>query len=208
MLNIPEAGAERNAQNDNFLTVNAITKLLFKPFKDMEIFGDFVKIVLPAGAVLLAMYLTVKTFLQKELDKNLIDIRTKNTQIILPIRLQAYERMCLFLERISPGNLLVRVNGNGSFNAGDLHQILLSEIREEYNHNLSQQLYMSDTAWLAIQSAMEDVVVNINHAATQVPADARSVELGRAVFEVLSQNNIDPVGQALRTVKDEMRQIF
>src|SRR4028119_1270098 len=119
----------------------------------MEIFGDLIKILLPAAAVLYAMYLTVKAFLNKDFDKRLVDIKIKNTELTLPLRLQAYERMCLFLERISPHNLVVRLN-EPAYNAIQFHQKLLLEIREEYNHNLSQQVYMSDQSWTYVKNAM------------------------------------------------------
>jgi hypothetical protein len=96
----------------------------------MEILEDLVKILLPAAIVLYAMYLTVRAFLNKEFERKLIDIKTKNTDIVLPVRLQAYERMCLFLERISPNNLILRLN-NSMLSANELHQLLLAEIREQ-----------------------------------------------------------------------------
>jgi len=66
---------------------------------------EFAKLLIPAAAVLYGMYLVVKSFVQKELDKAEIDIRSKNTAVILPLRLQAYERISLLLERIAPNNL-------------------------------------------------------------------------------------------------------
>jgi hypothetical protein len=71
---------------------------------------DLVKIILPAATVLYAMFLVMKTFLNKEYEKKLLDIKLENNKIVLPIRLQAYERICLFLERISMNNLIIRVN--------------------------------------------------------------------------------------------------
>src|SRR5436305_409786 len=91
---------------------------------------DFIQILLPAALVLYAMYLTVKSFLDKETERKLIDLKTKNSEIVVPIRLQAYERMCLFLERITPNNLLVRLNDT-AYSAMELQQVLLSEIRQE-----------------------------------------------------------------------------
>ena len=109
----------------------------------MEYIADLLKIVLPAGLVIYGMYLTVMSFLNKEREKLLVDLKTQNTQTILPIRLQAGERLCLLLERITPNNLIRRVN-NPTFSAADLHRQLLTEVREEFNHNLAQQVYFSD----------------------------------------------------------------
>lgn len=168
---------------------------------------DFIQILLPAALVLYAMYLTVKSFLDKETERKLVDLKTKNSEIVVPIRLQAYERMCLFLERITPNNLLVRLNDT-AFSAMEFQQVLLSEIRQEYNHNLSQQVYMSDEAWGAIKSAMEEVAMLINTSAAALKTEATSIDLARAVFDTIINQNLNPTAQALSFIKAEIRQIF
>ena len=175
--------------------------------KELQVLGDFIKILLPAAIVLYAMYLTVKTFLTKEFEKKLIDIKVKNSEIVLPIRLQAYERMCLFLERISPHNLIVRVN-DPSFSVGQLHQVLLREIREEYSHNMSQQIYMSDQSWTMIKSAMDQVVAIINSSSEALPREARGIELAKVVLDRLLQLPEDPTSKALKFIKNEIQRVF
>ena len=172
-----------------------------------EILGDLIKIFLPAAAVLYAMFLTVKAFLNKDFEKRLVDIKLKNTELILPLRMQAYERMCLFLERISPHNLILRVN-EPAYNVAQFHQRLLSEVREEYNHNLSQQVYMSDQSWTIIKGAMEEVISIINKSSSGLAMDARGMELAKMIFENLLQKNEDPTSKALKYIKNEIRQVF
>lgn len=173
----------------------------------MDALIDFGKILLPAGTVLYAMFLVVKSFLTKELEKKLIDIKIKNTETVLPIRLQAYERICLFLERISPNNLVVRLS-NASLSAAQFQQVLITEIRQEFNHNLSQQVYLSDEAWEMVKNAMEDIVSVVNIAAQQVKSDDKSVDLAKRVFELMMEKNNDPIAVALKKVKDEIRTSF
>jgi hypothetical protein len=173
----------------------------------MEILGDFLKISLPAAAVMYAMFLTVRSFLNKDFEKRLIDVKIKNNEIVLPIRLQAYERMALFLERISPHNLIIRVN-DPNYNVAQLHQHMLMEIREEYNHNLSQQVYMSEQAWALVKNAMDEVVAVINGSASNMSPEARGIELARMIFENLIQRTEDPVSKALKFLKKEIQQVF
>ncbi len=173
----------------------------------MEVLIELIKILLPAGLVLYAVYLTVSAFLKKEFEKRLIDIKLKNNDIVLPLRLQAYERMCLFLERITPNHLIIRVN-NADYPAAELHQMLLSEIREEYGHNLSQQVYMSDEAWSQVKSAMEEVVILINHAAAQSSPESRGIDLAKRIFENIITEDLDPTGRALGFLKNEVRENF
>ena len=70
----------------------------------------------------------------------------------LPLRLQAFERMTLFLERINPGKLLIRISPN-SDNKNDYENLLISSIEQEFEHNLTQQIYMSDECWTVIVTA-------------------------------------------------------
>jgi hypothetical protein len=172
-----------------------------------QLLGDLLKIVIPAGMILYAMYLVVKSFLTKDFERRLVDLKVKNTEIILPIRLQAYERMSLFLERISLSHLIVRVN-DPSYSVGQFQQILLAEIRNEFQHNLSQQVYMSDQTWVLIKKAMEDIVSTINRAASVLPNEARGIELAKKVFEIQSERNEDPTAFALKYLKDEIRKVF
>src|SRR3954469_13876678 len=100
----------------------------------MEVLIEFVKILLPASIVLYAAYLLVRSFIQKEIELKKLEVRGRSMETILPNRLQAYERMTLFLERMAPQNLLVRLN-TVNMPSSEFHQMLLAEIRNEYNHN-------------------------------------------------------------------------
>lgn len=173
----------------------------------MELAIEFGKLLIPAAAVLYAMYLVVKSFLDKELARHHLEIRGRSIETILPNRLHAYERICLFLERITPDNLVVRLN-NGQYSAREFQQILLNEIREEYNHNVSQQMYMSEKSWDLVKSAKEDLILMINDVVNNLPQEATSIDLARKLFEKAGQKQLDPIQHALREVKNEIRQAF
>ena len=173
----------------------------------MELLIEFGKIVLPAAAVIYAMYLTVKMFIQRDWESKRLELSYKNKETVLPLRLQAYERLCLFLERITPNNLIVRLN-DSSYNSAQFQHILLKEVRDEFNHNLSQQVYMSDEAWTMVKRAMENLVVIINQASGEVDAESKSIELARKIFDVVMAQETDLIQQALVFLKNEIRQEF
>lgn len=173
----------------------------------MELAIEFGKLLIPAAVVLYSMYLVMKSFIEKELTKQHMEIRSKSIETILPNRLHAYERVCLFLERISPANLVVRLN-NGQYSAREFQQIILNEIREEYNHNVSQQMYMSEGAWNLVKSAKEDLILMVNDVMSGLPEDATSIDLAKGLFEAASQKQVDPIQHALTEVKNEIRQAF
>lgn len=173
----------------------------------MEVILDLVKIVVPASVVLYAVFLIVRSFIVREIELKKLDVRGKSIETVLPVRLQAYERMTLFLERTSPQNLLLRINAPG-LTAGDFHKLLLEEIRNEYNHNASQQIYIGEQVWSLIRNAKEDITLQINEAATQVPHDSTSIELAKRIFELSLNKNVDPMGHALSELKKEIQQTF
>lgn len=173
----------------------------------MELVADLIKVLLPAGLVLWAMYLTISSFLKKEISQKELDIKAESIKTLLPIRLQAYERMALFLERISPNNLLIRLSGRVA-SVAEFQQLMLIEIREEFSHNLSQQVYMSDEAWLTIKNAMNETVTLINLSAKDLAPEASALALSKQILEVVLAKNVIPSDDALKFIKQEMRDNF
>tara|TARA_R110002051_G_scaffold257821_1_gene316823 strand:- start:74 stop:595 length:522 start_codon:yes stop_codon:yes gene_type:complete len=173
----------------------------------MEYAVDLLKILLPAGIVLYGMYLVVVSFLSKEREKMLVELKTQNSQTILPIRLQAAERICLFLERITPNNLVRRSNPGG-LTSGELHSLLLAEVREEFNHNFSQQVYFSEETWEAVKRAVEEVTTIINQSRQVLNEEATGIDMAKAIFAQALDRKNDPIGYALKQVKSEIQIYF
>lgn len=173
----------------------------------MDALIEFGKILIPASVVLYAAYLLVRSFIQRELDLRKLEVRSRSIETILPNRLQAYERMTLFLERISPQNLLIRLSASGML-AREFHQLLLSEIRNEYNHNVSQQVYMSQEVWDLIKNAKEDLIVSINDAASEMSMESSSLDLSKKIFEKAVNKPVDPIAHALTELKKEIQRTF
>ena len=127
-------------------------------------------LIIVALVVILIVFLyqnnsTVKTFVENEQKKTILEIQkiqeSEVRKVVTPIQLQAYERLVLFLERMTPNNLVLRC-----FQAGRTTQLLkdvmIQNIRDEFEHNLSQQLYISEQAWIYIKNAKEDMINTIN----------------------------------------------
>jgi hypothetical protein len=170
----------------------------------MEILTELLKLIIPAGIVLYGMYLTIRTFLNKDFERRLVELKAKYIDVTLPLRLQAYERMALFLERISAPNLLMRLN-NSELTAIQLQSILLEEIRNEFAHNFSQQVYMSDEAWEKIRTAMDNMVALINDSASEVAPDDSSIQLAKKIVSNIIAQNDDITSHALKFLKAEVR---
>jgi hypothetical protein len=173
----------------------------------MEALIEFGKLLIPASLVLYAVYLVVRSFINREVELRKLEVRSRAIETILPARLQAYERITLLLERISPQNLLIRLN-NPAFSARDFQKILLDEIRNEYNHNVSQQVYMSEEVWNQVRNAKEDLILMINESAGLVAPDTSGIELSKKIFEMFMNKKQDPIGHALSELKKEIQQTF
>jgi hypothetical protein len=115
--------------------------------------------------------------------------------------------MTLFLERTSPQNLLVRINQPG-ISSREFHKLLLEEIRNEYNHNASQQIYIGEEVWSLVKNAKEDLILAINEASQMVPADTPSIELAKKIFEVALNKKVDPMALAISELKKEIQRTF
>lgn len=179
---------------------------------------EILKYILPAGIVLLTSWLLLKSFLdtQQEIQKRELKIKLDELQLqlkqedkkyVTPIRLQAFERIVLFLERISPQSLIFRVQKPGQ-KVFQLQNELLKTIRDEYEHNLSQQLYISKESWGMVKAAKEEVVKMINTAAAATKPDDESLELSRRVFEATIGVEKQPTDRAIDMLKKEIYRLF
>jgi hypothetical protein len=132
-----------------------------------------------------------------------IVLNASKTKLVLPLKLQAYERLILFLERTSPANLLVRENGDG-LDALSYQQLLLQTIRQEYNHNLAQQIYLSQPTWAVISNAMNQTLVLINQSATGLDSTNSARDLSKKILENAVLNNQNPTQLALDLLREEI----
>ena len=173
----------------------------------MNVVIDIILVLIAAGAVFATSYFTVKNFLDNESKKRLTELRQANQSLITPIRLQAYERVVLFLERISPNSLVMRVHKNG-MSALMLQSELIKTIRSEFEHNLSQQIYMSNNSWQMVITAKEEIIKLVNIAATKVPETATGLELAQTILSISAQINKMPTQVAVEYIKKEIGQNF
>ena len=173
----------------------------------MDIFWDILKIVLPAGIVFLTAFFTITKFLENEQKKRLLEMRKDDQKVITPIRLQAYERITMFLERISPSSLINRVHKNG-MSARMLQAELIQTIRNEFNHNLSQQVYISDDAWNRVKNSKEEMIKLVNLASSKVKDDAPGAALSKVILQVSIKIDKMPTDIAIEYLKKEIRQTF
>ncbi len=167
---------------------------------DMSSVWEILKITLPALIVFLTAYFLFRDMLENGQKQRDFEFRITNSKNITPVRLQAYERLALLLERISPQSLLIRVPPH-DITASDFHHQLLSQIRQEFEHNLSQQIYVSPILWETIRGARENLIGIINKSAEEIDRDAPALLLSKKIIE----NYIDEENQVILIAMNELK---
>ncbi len=165
------------------------------------------KYTLPSFIVFLTAYFIIKKFMDNETKKRAFEISSMNSELITPVRLQAYERLALFLERISPEFLIMRSNKPG-MTAKQLQTELLSVIRSEFEHNLSQQIYISNKAWEVVKNCRANLLKIINTSADVVSPDSPSITLSKTILEKIMDMEKSPTDEALEFIKNEIQKTF
>jgi hypothetical protein len=173
----------------------------------MQALYEFIKYNVPSLVVFATAYFLLKMFLDKEAEKVQMQMRLDVQKISLPVRMQAYERLVLLLERIEPAGLLVRSNLPG-MNASQLQSALIQNIRSEFEHNLSQQLYISTKAWEMVRNAREETIKRINTAAMKLTPEATATDLASLILINDIDSEQSAVKGALDLLKAEARNNF
>lgn len=168
---------------------------------------EIIKFVIPALIVFATVWIILKKYLDNEQRKRLYEIKISNQRTALPLRLQAYERLTLLLERLSVNNLIVRVKKQGMSSA-DLQAALLFEIRSEFDHNLAQQIYVSQDVWNQIKIAKEDLIKSINIAYASLGPDGTAMDLTKVIFDIYMKQEYPATFKALLYLKKEVTELF
>ena len=144
-------------------------------------------------------------FMRNEEKKRRFALMRENQKSALPLRLQAYERLALFMERIDPAKLLIRITPI-SEDKSDYANYVAAQIEQEYEHNLTQQIYMSDECWGVITTAKNATIQNLRKTALNpnvTDADNLRETILRESFE-----NPAPSITALAYIKNEVKEFL
>jgi hypothetical protein len=172
----------------------------------MEALSDILKITIPALIVFFTAWVLLRNMIKNDQDKRRQELLLQNSRTVTPIKLQAYERIILFLERISLESLLVRVS-SPEMSAQQLHSAMLNAIRSEFEHNLSQQIYMSQQAWEVVRNARSNMIKIINSEVEKLPPDSNAMLLSKKLLEKIMELDLEPTRAAIDYVKNEIARI-
>lgn len=171
-------------------------------------FLTLVAVLAIGGSITVAFtWYLIRNEVQKYFHLKSFEARKEERSHLLPLRLQAHERMIVFIERINPANLFVRLHQQG-ISAKELQAIILNEIRTEYQHNVTQQLYVNPVSWNVLRKLKEDTTAMLNNAVAGLPADASGIDLSRKVLEHMAAISENPYDLSLELIQKDIHQLF
>jgi hypothetical protein len=168
---------------------------------------EILKFTIPSIIISGTLYQIFRLYLQNEKKNEILASPTDSSDALFPVQLQAYERLVLYLERISFNNLILRASVQGA-TVRQLQSAMVHAIRDEYEHNLSQQLYVSDAAWEQVTGAKEELLRILNQTAAGLPPEAEATELAAGLFSAVLKHDPSPNDRAVHFLKQEMRNRF
>lgn len=170
----------------------------------MEVLLEIIKVTVPALIVFLTVYLLMKEHRKKE--ENLIRIKVQADRLkreANPTKIHAYERLALFCERIKIDKLIMRLRTDeGSTEA--LKQAMIMAIQQEYDHNVTQQIYVSQQLWEIIQLAKSETISIVKDAADNSDGGDFNAFVD-SIYREMEKRGEDPLEKALLAIREETR---
>lgn len=168
---------------------------------------EILKYSLPTLLSLGAVCWMMKSFLDQSYRLKILENQQEQVNIFTPLRLQAYERMITYLERIDFTHLIHTIYSEGK-STQYIQAEMVHTIREEFYHNISQQIYLSNAAWSLAENSKEEMIKTINIIANQTGAETEGLVFCQNVLNLVSNTPILPNVAAIQFMKAEIRQHF
>ncbi|AXT54693.1 hypothetical protein J8L88_22080 [Aquimarina sp. MMG015] len=171
---------------------------------NLEIIPLLISLIPSLFITILALFY-FKTHTDNEEKRRRFLLHQENQKQALPLRLQAYERMALFLERISPGKLLLRTAPIDD-DKKSYESLLVNTIEQEFDHNLTQQIYISDECWNIVKAAKNGTIALIRKTVMKEEIDSANKMREFILTEIIEKGS--PSDTALSAIKTEVEDLF
>lgn len=173
----------------------------------MEEFGQMLMYTVPSVIVGAVAYLLAKKFIDREHQRTLMELRKENQKYSAPLVMQGYERLMLLLERSQIPGIISRIHRQG-MSARLMQNEITTTIRAEFDHNITQQLYVSKNAWEYVKKSRDESIKLVNIAATKVNDGANAIEYSRELLTLLAAQETDWNQKAIEVLRAEFRKAF
>ena len=168
---------------------------------------EIIKFIVPALVVFGTVYYLSKQFFENQRKLEGLKNKRNDMESTRLIKLTAYERLSLFCERIDLSSLAMRLVSK-DMTANELRQAMIISVQTEYEHNIAQQIYVSEKLWDIISLAKTETISIIKTAANNVSSEATAFDLLNSIKEKISKININPAEQARKAIRSEVKLIL
>lgn len=174
---------------------------------------NIIYFILFAAVLVLGIWLIQHTMYRHEEQKQQNELKRESQKSVSPIRLRAYERLALLLERTTPEHMLLELQTKeptalATWTIPQLQQYLLQTLRSEYEHNMSQQVYVSDEVWTLIITARDQMAAFIISMAAQIPPQSTAQVYATTMLTAYTSNGETPADKALNELKNEAKSLM
>ena len=167
----------------------------------------FCSLLVSTGSILFIVVFFIRKHQSAEQNILILELKKQRQEFFLPNRVEAYQRTILFLERINPNSLIMRMQ-NPSLPAPMFQALLLKTIRDEYDHNVAQQLFVSTLGWKLLKDAKEETIKLINVSSGKLPENADSTMLSSSILTLAGEIGQLPSDIAIDFLKKEIQSLF
>ncbi len=163
---------------------------------------EILKYAIPAGVLGWVALKMTDRYLSTRERETAAQIRASSVGSTRTLRLQACERLLLFMERIEPSSLIVRLHRPG-MSANLLRSEMMRSLRDEFDHNLTQQIYISPTNWSKVKEARDAVQQIVQVASERMGDTSTGMDLANTVLAIVGKAGISPTAAAVEAIRDE-----
>lgn len=172
-----------------------------------------IAIILTIVVLIFGFWLIQYSQFRNEEKKRQWELKRESQKSISPIRLRAYERLTLLLERTKPEHMIMEMQKNypeamTTWTVGQMQQYLLQTLRAEFDHNQSQQVYVSDEVWDLIINARDQMGAFLIAITAQLPQGANAQTYVTALLTAYASNGTTPTEKALEELKNEAKELM
>ncbi len=173
----------------------------------MEHLMNALLMVVPALLVFGVAYFFISRLSEGKQLAIAADLRKDRQNYVLPMKLEAYQRLILLMERIHPNSIVMRVH-LPTKNATLMQQEILEQIRTEFEHNIAQQMFVSHQAWEMAKKSKDEVMHLVQIAGKQMSPDSTAIDFSAKMFELTAQVEPFPTDITARFLKEEFQRLF
>lgn len=169
----------------------------------IQILVNVLSFAIPTLIVFGVVYYLINKFMDEQRKVRLLELKKEQMSELTPVKLQAYERLTLFLDRISPDNLVMRLSKSNQ-SANQLRNELIASVGAEFNHNISQQIYVSNDAWNMVKAVKEQIIGIVEVCYEECGENETGPGLGKKILTRLMNERTIPTQKAIELLKQEI----